>query len=370
MEAVQLRAIEVSADNFEANCLRLEAVARKRGNLRNFNIDYEYQGLNVSSWMTTVRGSIRRGSISQARIERLETIPDWSADPYEDDFLQGFAYLEEFFKRNGTSRVPTDYLNEGGFNLGLWVENVRNRNRRGIYPQERVERFTVFPDWEWDPRQSWFEKGFSALVEYLDGRSVTTLNDRTERYQGIGLYHWVMARKAAKRNGTLSKEHGSRLESLPGWAWDNADEKKERLLEAFEAFAKAQGMRALTKRTEFHGLKLGIAYQNLRKRQSIQTSETIRRLETIPGWSWEGLKGDNWQEFYDLLKLWVKETGSASIRQTELYQGKRLGGWASTQRNAKRKGWASLTPERIRLLESLVGWEWNPRQGGAARRRG
>jgi superfamily II DNA or RNA helicase len=369
LAAVQLRAIEVSSDNFEANCLRLEAVASERGSLRNLGDDYSFQGLNVSSWMTTLRGAIKHGSLSQNRIERLERIPGWSLDPYEDDFLQGLTFLEEFVKRNGTTKVPVDFLNEAGFNLGLWVENVRNRNRRGNYPKERVDRFTVFPDWDWDPRQSWFEKGFSALVEYLDGRPVTALTDRAGRHQGIALYHWVMARKAAKRNGTLSKEHGSRLESLPGWAWDNADEKKERLLAAFEAFSEAHGMGSLNMKTEFRGLKLGIASQNLRKRKSIQTAETIRRLEAIPGWTWEGLKEDKWQEFYDLLKLWARETGSARVTQKEVFKGKRLGAWATVQRTAMRSSWASMTPERIRLLESLPGWDWNPSKGGAGRRK-
>jgi hypothetical protein len=319
--------------------------------------------------MTTLRGAIKHGSLSQVRVERLNRIPGWSLAPREDDFLQGLSYLEEFFKRNGTTKVPTDFLNEAGFNLGLWVENVRNRNRRGIYPQERVDRFAVFPDWDWDPRKSWFEKGFQLLVEYLNGRPVTILNDRMERYKGVALFNWVMSRKAERRRGSLSEEHESRLEVLPGWTWDAKDEQKDLLLEAFEAFGEKVGMAALNRKTEFNGLKLGLAHQNLLKRKSKQPAETIKRLESIPGWSWKGLKEDKWQDLYDLLKLWVRETGSAKVAQTQKFMGKPLGKWVAGQRRAKRNLWATMTTERALLLESLPGWEWNPPQGGAGRRK-
>jgi len=370
LEAVQLRAIEISADAFEANCLRLEAVAKERGSLRGLSRDSEYQKLSISGWMTMIRGAIKRGDLSQVRVERINRIPGWSLDPYEEDFLAGFTRLQVFFKQHGTTKVPVDFIDDSGFNLGLWVENVRNRNRNPGFTKERTDLFAAFPDWDWNPRKNWFDKGFNALVEHLNGRSVSVITRSNQRHQGIALYHWIFARKAAQRNGTLSKEHAIRLESLPGWSWDQVDEQKEQLIRSFEDFSKERGFDSLSGNTEFRGLKLGIAYQNIRKRKALQSRETVSRLEAIPGWSWEGRKEDKWQEFFDLMTLWVKETGSASIRQTELYQGKRLGGWASTQRNAKRKGWASLTPERIRLLESLVGWEWNPPQGGAARRRG
>ncbi|MDD5462920.1 MAG: Helicase associated domain protein [Methylococcales bacterium] len=81
----------------------------------------------------------------------------------------------------------------------------------------------------------------------------------------------------------------------------------------------------------------------------------IQLLEELPQWSW-GVFEEQWSEGFEYLKKYVAEHGHAGISTQAKYQNFNLGTWANCQRIKK----DSLDLKKIKLLEELPQWSWNP----------
>lgn len=93
------------------------------------------------------------------------------------------------------------------------------------------------------------------------------------------------------------------------------------------------------------------------KRRGKMKPSQIARLESLPGWSWEP-ENQQWDNAFDHLRRVVDRTGNPNILQSHRENNFRLGTWVNKQRGRFRRG--TLEPERIRQLESLRGWSWEP----------
>lgn len=85
----------------------------------------------------------------------------------------------------------------------------------------------------------------------------------------------------------------------------------------------------------------------------------LRKLEELPGWSWQPLD-EKWLETFEILRQYADEFGYAKPPATKdfSYKGRPLGKWVSKQRAFYKSG--RLDAERIALLEGLSGWSWDP----------
>ena len=126
-----------------------------------------------------------------------------------------------------------------------------------------------------------------------------------------------------------------------------------------------------TRHVEADGVPLGSLMSDVRRnfRRHSLTNEQIAELESIPGWLWQTprpptyVRVDSaWEEMYGLLCGFVTKNGHALVPVKEITEdGRRLGYWIGGQRKAYRQ--AKLSEERIRKLEALQGWSWEPGAG-------
>jgi Helicase associated domain len=86
---------------------------------------------NLGRWVTRQR--IRKDTLSVERRRRLKSL-GFVWDPLELAWEKGFASLKTFKAREKHCRVPRVH-EQGGFKLGTWV--VNQRNRRGALSVER-----------------------------------------------------------------------------------------------------------------------------------------------------------------------------------------------------------------------------------------
>ena len=80
-------------------------------------------------------------------------------------------------------------------------------------------------------------------------------------------------------------------------------------------------------------------------------------LGSLPGWSWDTAES-KWEEGFQHLLRYVGHYRHTAIPAQYRQDGYRLGQWVTLQRqNYNRK---TLEPDRLRRLEEVPGWVWNP----------
>jgi hypothetical protein len=135
----------------------------------------------------------------------------------------GYKYLCDYAKSNGTSRVPSGYTTEDGYNLGTWVVTQRAWKRKGLLTTERQKKPEKLPDWTWGgigrTQQDWHES-LSSLIEYAKEHGNTKVPHSYATKNGFGLGRWVSHQRYLYKKGKLSLERIKALEKLNGWLWD------------------------------------------------------------------------------------------------------------------------------------------------------
>jgi superfamily II DNA or RNA helicase len=168
---------------------------------------------------------------------------------------------------------------------------------------------------------------------------------------------WISNQRRAKKNDKMSIERIEKLESIPGWLWEqNLDEEWQTNCDLLEQFVE-EFKKLPLKKTEYKEVKIGSWMSNNRHRKKIgkMTTERIEKLDAIPGWVWELDIDEEWQLNYDLIIQFVDEFNKLPLTKTE-YQEVKIGSWMSQQRVAKKNDKMSI--ERIADLEKIPGWIW------------
>ena len=129
-----------------------------------------------------------------------------------------------------------------------------------------------------------------------------------------------------------------------------------------KAFAVRECHARVTYRHAERGFPLGSWVKHQRYRHVIGRLEPdkVKRLESVPDWLWRVRTSTLWRRGYDALLSFVEREGHASVPQGHVEAGLKLGRWADTQRTLKRE--RRLPAYRIRLLNHVPGWSWEPEQ--------
>ena len=135
-----------------------------------------------------------------------------------------------------------------------------------------------------------------------------------------------------------------------------------------ERFVEREGHARVPHRHEEDGFNLGSWVDNqryARKGHRKVEPEGHRRLDALPGWTWEPSEAQ-WEEGFARLKGFVAREGHARVPRGHTEDGFRLGVWVSKQRQAYGRG--KLSADRQRWLEELPGWVWDASVAGTQKR--
>ena len=101
--------------------------------------------------------------------------------------------------------------------------------------------------------------------------------------------------------------------------------------------------------------RLGIWVNNIRAGRIFLNDLRRRKLEAIPGWTWNA-RESKWEEGFGHLEAYVASNRHSRVPDGhETVEGYRLGGWVANQRA---KG-DTMPAERRGRLETLPGWTWD-----------
>jgi len=207
---------------------------------------------------------------------------------------------------------------------------------------------------------SW-EFMFGVLQRYVAEHG----NSRVPRgyeVDGLKLAGWVTRQRVAYDADTFREDRRLQLETLPGWTWDPFADQWEVGFNALLRYIDQHGPRPVPQSCVVDGFTLGswVTQQRIKRIDGSLDSDRERRLEEVPGWSWNP-KDDQWNAGFRRLCEYLSGEGNRSIpAKMVMPDGFRLGQWVDVQRGRQTKG--TLRRDRQQLLEGVDGWTWNPQQ--------
>ncbi len=319
---------------------------------------YIVDGYPLGWWVSTQRTFHSRGTLDADRQRRLDDLPGWTWDILADQWEEGFGRLVLYVKRYGSARIPRSYTVDG-YPVGKWVIKQRHKHTKGILEADRQHRLQDLPGWTWDPFADRWEEGFSRLLHYVEHNGDARVA-QSYTVDGYRLGAWVAKQRHEYAKGTLEADRERRLQELPGWAWDAVadlwEEGFSRLLDYLERIGHARVPHSCT----VDGYPLGwwVNTQRNFRRKGTLDADRQRRLEDLPGWTWDIL-ADQWEQGFSRLMHYVERHGHARVPQSCTVDGYPLGHWVSQQRVNHVKG--TLDGGRQRQLQGLPGWTWDPK---------
>jgi hypothetical protein len=240
---------------------------------------------------------------------------------------------------------------------------MRTFYHRGRLTAEQVSTLERAEGWRWRLAQppADFDRMLRLLRKYArrEGHA-RVLRDHVE--SGIRLGQWVGVQRTAYREGRILRERRRALEAVPGWSWQVAPTPKrvefERAHAALRRFAKREGHARVPYDYREAGIALGqwVVLRRVDFRKGRLAADQVRRLERLPGWTWDPGR-ERFQQMLALLHRFVSREGHARVPFAHQEAGVSLGLWVCNRRMAYRRG--TLSKVHVDALELVPGWTWN-----------
>ena len=153
--------------------------------------------------------------MSSERISLLEELPRWTWNIRQAAWDRGFAALEKYVAREGNSRIPQSFR-EDGIWLGRWVS--KQRSNKTNLTAARISKLDNLNGWTWSHLSDAWEVRYQVLLEYVKREGHARV-PQAYIVDEIKLGSWVSNCKS--RSERLTVDQKTRLNELPGWEWPN-----------------------------------------------------------------------------------------------------------------------------------------------------
>lgn len=347
-------------------------------------------GFALGEWIVYNRQRYQGGSLSDDRIERLESLGmvwDTGSILWEKNYAAAVQYHLE----HDDLEIPVKYVTPDGMALGVWLGSQRAAYKEGTLTAAQIEKLEALGvDWANRNDRKW-QTAYEAAVKYYSAHGNIDVPTEYIDGDGILLGKWVSRQRYAWQNperssARVTPERKALLDEL-GMIWEKTDSWQHRY-ELAAAYKKEHGSLAVPAqyRTE-DGIWLGswLSRQKLMLREGKKLSaercaalrelfqgENTRRLTaTVPPAC--SVREQNWLDNYQSAKRYAEKKGTLLVPAGYVDEsGFRLGVWISNLRAARKARPESfqVTPEHIAMLDA-IGMQWDAREAkwdGAFRR--
>ena len=208
-------------------------------------------------------------------------------------------YIEEFGK------VPTNTeLEYCNYNLGSWISIQRKSFNKNELKASYISRLEALPGWVWDALEAYWQQGFDNLKEFFQSHGHLNV-PFNHCIDGFNLSSWMSVQRRTFKKKKMSPERQLKLESIPEWSWQVFDALWEKGLSILLAFYEREKHINITRHYSEQNLKLGTWIRNRKKDYELGKLplEKQKRLESIPGWTWESDLDASWNKLTLLLKF-------------------------------------------------------------------
>ncbi len=295
----------------------------------------------------------------------ISTLADFRlALAQSNDFDEMLLLCKDYINDTGSNRIAKN-IKYREKNIGQWLHNQRMRIKHDSdYPQEMREKIESMPGYTKDVfkrnKPLTDEEWWVLLNKFVarEGHAKVPLRHKEE---GYSLGTWVQKKRAQK--DTMSKEEQQKFEALSHWLWNPREDSFENALSILRIYSNREGHCHVPVGHIENSFKLGKFVANIRTLYSQNKLSALNRssLETIPGWTYS-VADSEWEKGYNTLREYIKREGHSFIPYRYTENGFPLGRWSTRQRSAYRANPKRISQERIKKLELLPEWVWEPQQ--------
>ncbi len=198
---------------------------------------------------------------------------------------------------------------------------------------------------------------FGLLLSYVEKNKTAWVPSTYITPEGYKLGNWVTTQRKILENAGKINSRRSMIDKLPGWSWDPFNDKWEigykYLLKFYDDF---RHLHVGNYKFPDSGYKLGVWVAAQRENLSALSSYRKKKLEEVPGWTWDPVE-DLWNNGYEELLCFIKVHGSSIVPNRYVTQGGfKLGEWVLSQRRKV----STLSKSRVEKLIELPKWTWDP----------
>ena len=342
-QAVQLRAIEIAADNFEIWLARLTQYAAREHHTR---VPYSHleDGAALGVWVSEQRS--KRSEILPGRVETLDKM-GFVWDAREDKFNEYFLALNHYIAREGNALVPAHHI-ENGLRLGSWINGLRTDMETRLMP-ERVKRLNSI-GFVWDVSEHVFEQNFAFLRQFVSREGHARVPSKHVE-DGFELGRWINYLR--RKRDTASPDRIERLDAI-GFVWNINDYNFNQNIALLRKFKAREGHTNVAQAHQEDGVGLGQWVQGVRQRKTELKTWQIESLDSL-SFEWR-VKDPSHARYLKALAEYVAHAGDARVPITYVAETVELGSWIANMRKRRLR----LGPELISALNRL-GMIWDVR---------
>ncbi|MDA7760328.1 Helicase associated domain protein [Amylibacter sp.] len=345
--ALQTVLVEASTSSWVYWIGLLEKFKEREGHC-NVNQTHRESNLNLGRWTRSQRE--KKHCLTPLQVERLDALGfEW--DPITSQWNMMFEKLNDYYQKYNSSLVPLRFDKSKPNSLGVWVIGQRDRYRAKKMSDAQIKQFKIFHDWRWS-FDDWDEI-FNCVQKLCADRKcdISEISQKDIATSGQKLKNWLNAQRSKGKEKLLDTDRIIKLESLPGWFWNEFDQWMRNYNHVVE-FAK------INNHTRLPRGKLNSWIKLQRTKKEILTEQQINLLQQIEHWSWDPIK-DAWER--GILELINYKKNNKHLYVPQRYTsdtGHKLGIWINKCRVEYKSG--KLQKERIQELELFPDWVWDP----------
>jgi len=218
-------------------------------------------------------------------------VPGWEWKPHEAGFNYGVTQLKKYLEKHLFAELTRAYVSEDGFKLGLWISNLRQKNKtksKALTKSQNAKLREIEPLIFEIKTNANFIDGCEAFKAFVKREGHSSI-PRTHIENGVSLQIWVGNRRQDFKKNRLSKAEIKTLEALPNWSWHKFDAAWERAFLKLISFTNENGHADVPVAHIQDGFKLGRWVNGQRTRYASKTLQTerARKLENVKGWTWK-----------------------------------------------------------------------------------
>ena len=271
-------------DQWNEGFNNLKKYIEEHGNSK-ITAQLKYNDYLLGSWVSEQRKK-GKNKLPIDRIKKLESLPQWSWNVFEDQWNDGFEYLKKYIEEHGDAIVP-QICKYDGFNLGSWVATQKaNKNNKKKLDVEKAKKLESLPQWSWNVFENQWNEGFEYLKKYIEecGHAKVPYGFK---YQNFNLGSWVSDQR--KNKGKIDLKRIQQLESLPQWSWNLREDNWNECFFCLKKYTEKYGTSKISTKFKYEGCSLGrwVISQREAKTKNKINSARIILLESLPDWSWD-----------------------------------------------------------------------------------